>query len=221
LRTPLAAIAGASSGLLEAGPIDEASRRQLLETIADEANRLTRLLENILQMSRLELGGTTARMQWNLLEEVVGSAIGRTRQELGEREIEVEIPANLGLLLVDGMLLEQLFVNLLENAARYTPARSVIRITAKTEGRWVLVSIVDNGPGLPPGSEERIFEKFYRGNATADAGRGSGLGLAICRAVAKVHGGSITARNREAGGVEFRVRLPLPENPPRVESETS
>jgi two-component system sensor histidine kinase KdpD len=96
-----------------------------------------------------------------------------------------------------------------------------VSITANPEGRWLSVSIADDGPGLPAGSEERIFEKFYRGSPTADAGRGSGLGLAICRAVAKVHGGTITARNRQEGGVEFLLRLPLPENPPKVEPETA
>jgi two-component system sensor histidine kinase KdpD len=220
LRTPLAAIAGASSGLLQTDSIDEPTRRQLLETIADEANRLTRLLENILQMSRLEQGGAAARMQWNILEEIVGSALVRTRQELGERRVEVSIPLDLPLLLVDGLLLEQLFVNVLENASRYTPSDATVVITAKPEGRWIDVSITDNGPGLPPGSEESIFEKFYRGNPTVDAGRGSGLGLAICRAVAKIHGGTITARNRPKGGIEFLLRLPLPENPPQVEPET-
>jgi two-component system sensor histidine kinase KdpD len=220
LRTPLAAIAGASTGLLQTDTIDETTRRQLLETIADEANRLTRLLENILQMSRLELGGADARMQWNILEEVVGSALMRTRRELGERRVDVSIPPDLPLLFVDGLLLEQLFVNLLENAARYTPTHAAVGIRARPEGRWLSVSIADDGPGLPAGSEERIFEKFYRGNPTADAGRGSGLGLAICRAVAKVHGGTIAARNRPEGGVEFLLRLPLPEDPPQVEPET-
>jgi two-component system sensor histidine kinase KdpD len=119
------------------------------------------------------------------------------------------------------LLLEQLFVNLLENAARYTPSHATVGIAVKPEGRWLEVSITDDGPGLPAGSEERIFDKFYRGNPTADAGRGSGLGLAICRAVAKVHGGTIRARNRPGGGVEFLLRFPLPENPPRVEAEAS
>jgi two-component system sensor histidine kinase KdpD len=217
LRTPLAAIAGASSGLLQNDSFNEATRRQLLETIAEEANRLNRLLENILQMSRLELGGTNTRMQWNILEEIVGSAIVRTRKELKERKVEVSIPPDIPLIFVDGLLLEQLFVNLLENAARYTPPESVVTITARPEGRWLTIVITDNGPGLPLGAEERIFEKFYRGGKI-DAARGSGLGLAICRAVAKVHGGTISARNRPEGGAEFILRLPLAENPPQVDA---
>ncbi|OJW16289.1 MAG: two-component sensor histidine kinase [Planctomycetales bacterium 71-10] len=221
LRTPLAAIAGASTGLLQNDAFDEPIRRQLLETIADEAGRLNRLLENILQMSKLEMGGATARMQWNILEEVVGSALVRTRHELGDRRVEVSIPADLPLLLVDGLLLEQLFVNLLENASRYTPPQAVVSISARPEAGWVIVDVADDGPGLSPGSEERIFEKFHRGDSHADAGRGSGLGLAICRAVAKIHGGEITAANRPDGGVRFTLRLPLSQDPPHVETETS
>ncbi|WP_165252045.1 sensor histidine kinase [Paludisphaera soli] len=219
LRTPLAAIAGASGSLLQGDAMDDSTRRQLLETIADEATRLTRLLENILQMSRLDAGAATARMQWNILEEVIGSALVRMRPDLGDRRVEVSIPADLPLLLLDGLLLEQMFVNLLENAARYTPAGATVWITARPEARWLVVTVADDGPGLPPGSEERIFEKFERGAPSADAGRGSGLGLAICRAVAKVHGGSITAENRPGGGVQFRIRLPLPENPPKVQTD--
>ncbi|MGE3818036.1 MAG: ATP-binding protein, partial [Isosphaeraceae bacterium] len=166
-------------------------------------------------------GGATARMQWNILEEIVGSALVRTRSELGGRPVEVSIPTDLPLLLVDGLLLEQLFVNLLENAARYTPPQARISITARPEARWLVVNVADDGPGLPPGSEERIFEKFYRGNSAADTGRGSGLGLAICRGVAEVHGGTITAANRPGGGVEFTLQLPLPQNPPQVEMELS
>ncbi|MDG3002643.1 sensor histidine kinase [Paludisphaera mucosa] len=219
LRTPLAAIAGASGSLLRGDADDEPTRRQLLETIADEASRLTRLLENILQMSRLELGAAAANKQWNILEEIVGSALGRVRRELRDHQVEVRMPPDLPLVLVDGLLLEQLFLNLLENAARYTPPGSTITITAARDGAWLTISVADDGPGLPPGSEERIFEKFYRASSSSDVGRGSGLGLAICRAVASVHGGTITASNRPAGGVEFLLRLPFPADPPKVELE--
>ena len=217
LRTPLAVIAGAGSSLLQGDSFDEPTRRQLLETITEEADRLSRLLENLLQMSKLEMGGATAHKQWNILEEIVGSALRRTRLDLRDRQVEVRIPPELPLIHVDGLLLEQVFVNLLENAARYTPAGTPIAISAVMDGKWVSIAVADRGPGLQPGSEERIFEKFYRGAPSTDLGRGSGLGLAICRAVAGVHGGTIRASNRPGGGVEFLLRLPLPENPPSVE----
>lgn len=216
LKTPLAAIAGASSALLEAKSLDDQTRRQLLETITDETTRLNRLLENILQMSRLDAGAVQPNAQWHVLEEIVGSALHRTKRALEGRELTVRLAEDLPLVLVDGLLLEQALVNLLENAARYTPPETAIAVAASLDGKWLRVSVSDNGPGLPPGSEERIFEKFYRGSATADSGRGSGLGLAICRAIAQIHGGTITAANRPGGGAEFVVRLPLAKDAPKV-----
>ncbi len=121
LKTPLAAIAGASSSLLEAPISDEETRRELLQTISEEAQRLGRLLENILQMSRLESGAAAPNKQWHVLEEIVGSALHRTRRELEGHPVEVRIPARLPLVYIDGLLLEQVFVNLLENTARHTP----------------------------------------------------------------------------------------------------
>ena len=216
LKTPLAAIAGASSSLLEATSLDNETRRQLLETVADEAARLNRLLENILQMSRLDAGAVKANVQWHVLEEIVGSALHRMRRELEGRALEVRLPEGLPLVSVDGLLLEQVLVNLLDNAARYTPPQTTIAITASLDGQWLRLSVSDNGPGLLPGSEDRVFEKFYRASPMADGGRGSGLGLAICRAIAKVHGGSITAANQPGGGAEFVLRLPLAQNAPQV-----
>ena len=131
----------------------------------------------------------------------------------------MRIPPDLPLILVDGLLLEQVFVNLLENAARYTPPGTKITIDAACRGKWLTISVADDGPGLPAGAEERIFEKFHRGSPSADAGRGSGLGLAICRAIAGVHGGTISASNRPGGGAEFLLRLPMPVDSPQVELE--
>ena len=216
LKTPLAAIAGASSSLLESTSLDEETRRQLLETVADEAARLNRLLENILQMSKLEAGVATPNKQWHVLEEIVGSALHRTRRELANHTVDVVLPADLPLVFVDGLLLEQVLVNLLENAARYTPKATRITVRAIVEGKSLKLTVADNGPGLPPGAEERVFEKFYRASPTADGGRGSGLGLAICRAIAKAHGGNVTASNRPEGGAEFDVRLPLTKDAPQV-----
>lgn len=216
LKTPLAAISGASSSLLESSSMNEDTRQQLLETIAEETLRLNRLLENILQMSKLDAGAATPNKQWHVLEELVGSALHRTRHELAGYQVSVHLPADLPLIFVDGLLLEQVFVNLLENAVRYTPPGSQLWINAAVDGRAIRIAVSDNGPGVPKGSEERIFEKFYRASPTADSGRGSGLGLAICRAIVKAHGGSILATNRPGGGAEFVVRLPLAKDTPRV-----
>jgi len=220
LKTPLASIAGASSSLLRLPAADDVeTRRQLTESIYDEATRLNRLLENILQMSRLESGTATPNRQWHVLEEIIGSALRRTRKGLQERTVTVRLDEGLPLLYVDGLLLEQLFVNLLENGARYTPPHATLTITAHVDGKWLLISLADDGPGLAPGTEQRIFEKFYRASPTADAGRGSGLGLAICRAIAERHGGTITAANRKPSGAEFLLRLPLRADSPQVPVE--
>lgn len=216
LKTPLAAIAGASSSLLEAPSLDDDTRRQLLETVADEAARLNRLLENILQMSKLDAGAAEPNRQWHVLEEIVGSALHRTRRELERHHLKLELPNDLPLLHVDGLLMEQVFANLVENAARYTPSGTTITVRAALEGKHVRVTVSDSGPGLPIGAEERIFDKFFRASPMTDGGRGSGLGLAICRAIVKAHGGSITASNRPGGGAEFVIRLPLPKNIPEV-----
>jgi two-component system sensor histidine kinase KdpD len=216
LKTPLAAIAGASGSLLESESLDEATRRELIETVAEEASRLNRLLENLLQMSKLEAGAVAPNRQWHVLEEIVGSALHRVRRELTDHEIRVELPASLPLVLVDGLLMEQVFVNLIENAVRYTPGGSRIAITAAVDGDTLRIVVSDNGPGIPEGAEARIFDKFYRAAGRADDGRGSGLGLAICRAILKTHGGQISAASRVSGGAEFTIQLPLPADSPQV-----
>ncbi len=216
LKTPLATIAGATSSLLETPPSDESTRRELLESVYWEANRLGRLLENILQMSRLESGASAPSKQWHVLEEIIGSALHRTRQAIEHLTVQVRLPDDLPLIHVDALLLEQVFVNLLENAARYTPQGTTVLMTAAAEDTWVIITVADDGPGIVPGTEDRIFEKFYRASPMVDAGRGSGLGLAICRAVLTAHGGRITASNRPRGGAEFVLRVPVPEDVPHV-----
>ncbi len=219
LRTPLAAIAGASSSLLEKNFVTEGeARHELLETIVDESQRLGRLVDNLLDMTRLESGSVALNKQWHVLEELVGSARTRLRRELERHGVHVEIPADLPLLSLDGLLIEQVLLNLLENAARYTPAGSQIEITAVKQDKRVEVRVADNGPGLPAGSEARVFEKFFRASTTptADGRRGAGLGLAICHAIIQAHGGRIIARNRPGGGAEFVISLPCEEAAPRV-----
>jgi two-component system sensor histidine kinase KdpD len=219
LRTPLATIAGASSSLLEGSPTqDDKTRQELLQSIVDESHRLARLVDNLLDMTRLESGIVPLNKQWHVLEEIVGSARSRLRKELEHHPVHVEIPIDFPLVQLDGLFMEQVLVNLLENAARYTPAGTQIDISAKREGQQAVIRVADNGPGLPSGSEARVFDKFFRGSTTptADGRRGAGLGLAICKGIIQAHGGYISARNRQSGGAEFVVSLPCEETAPRV-----
>lgn len=218
LRTPLAAIAGAGSSLLAAHPGQNAdARRELLQTIVDESQRLARLVDNLLDMTRLSSGTVALNKQWHVLEEIVGSALHRLRRELADHVVSVNIPSDLPLLLLDGVLMEQVFFNLLENASRYTPAGTAVEITAGVRGGHALIRIADNGPGLPAGTESLVFEKFFRGGTSpADGRRGIGLGLAICQAIIQTHGGRITARNLSTGGAEFTISIPAEGKAPRV-----
>jgi two-component system, OmpR family, sensor histidine kinase KdpD len=216
LRTPLAAITGAGTLLLERDTTDPALRDELTTTIVEEAERLERLVSNLLDMTRLQSGIFEPRREWVPLVEVVGSALNRLDRALTDRRVVTDIPDDLPLLSIDPVLVEQLFVNVLENASKYTPPRSEIRMRAAQDGRTLVVDVTDFGPGVPAGEEEHIFERFHR---VAPAGvRGAGLGLAIARAIAQVHGGRLTASNGPAGGAVFRLTLPLLE-PPATSAE--
>jgi two-component system sensor histidine kinase KdpD len=218
LRTPLAVISGASSSLLsQVARAQEGSRRELLETIQEEADRLARLVDNLLEMTRIEAQGVQPQRQWHVVEELVGSALARLETRLAGRQLAVQIPADLPLVQVDGLLIEQVIINLVDNALKYTPPSTAVRVSAAIDGAQLLVQVHDAGPGLAPGEETKIFEKFYRGNAAGTA-RGSGLGLAICRAIVLAHGGGIGAANLPGGGARFWFRLPL-ETPPAVEQD--
>lgn len=210
LRTPLAVIAGSASRLLETTELaNDPARRELLETLVGESHRLTRLVENLLEMTRLESGAVTLDRQWHVLEEIVGSARNRLKGDLAPYTVNVQIPGDFPLLSIDGLLMEQVFLNLLENAVRYAPRGSTIEIEAASSDRGVEIRVGDNGPGLTPGSEAAIFDKFTRGTrGTPDGRRGVGLGLAICKAIVQVHGGEISAGQRPGGGALFTLRLP-------------
>jgi two-component system sensor histidine kinase KdpD len=221
LRTPLAAIAGAAFSLLETmPPQDNLPRRELLQTVVDESRRLTRLVDNLLDITRLESGAVELNKQWHVLEEIVGSALSRFRQELEHHPVRVDIPRDFPLLAIDGTLIEQAIVNLLENSIRYTPAGSEIEVRARIEGDHAIITMADTGPGLPPGTEQRVCETFCRGpRSSADGRRGVGLGLAICQGIIRAHGGRISARNRPGGGAEFLIALPYEPMAPRVALE--
>jgi two-component system sensor histidine kinase KdpD len=146
------------------------------------------------------------------VEEVIGAALSRLGQRLADRRVTTRVPPDLPLVAIDDVLIEQVLVNLLDNALKYTPPASPITIIATGTDRAVTVEVADRGPGLPPGEEDKVFEKFYRGQPAA--GRGAGLGLAICHAIVKAHGGRIWAQNLPEGGVAFLFTLPLAEAPP-------
>jgi two-component system, OmpR family, sensor histidine kinase KdpD len=214
LRTPLGAITGAASSLLEEpGTLSPAARRDLLTTILEEARRMNRLIGNLLDMIRVESGALEVQKEWQPLEEVVGVALIRLEDRLRGRTVRVDLPPDLPLVPLDGVLMEQVLVNLLENAVKYTPAGSPIDISAVSQGDHVRVDVADRGPGLPPGEESRVFDKFYRGAGASPAG-GIGLGLTICRGIVTAHGGRIWAENRPGGGAVLRFTLPTVGGPP-------
>ena len=215
LRTPLATIIGASSGLLDgAERLDSATRRDLVRSIHGEASHLDRLVNSLLEMTRLESGAVAIRKEPQALDGMLGAALQRLETLLRERPVRLDLPADLPLVPIDAVLVEQVFLNLLDNAMRYSAAGSPIDVSARVTGLTVVVEVSDRGPGFAPGDEQRAFEKFYRGHSARV--RGVGLGLAICRAIVELHGGSITAENRPGGGATIRFTLPL-EGSPRVQ----
>jgi two-component system sensor histidine kinase KdpD len=207
LRTPLASITGAASTLRTQGDkLSEEVQRELLESISDEAGRLSRLVGNLLDMTRFESGTVELRRDLYPLEEIVGSALQRVEQNMEGRAVTTVIPEDLPPVFVDDVLIGQVVTNLLENALKYTPIGTPLELAAEPAQDGVVLEVRDRGPGLAAGEEERIFEKFYRG--ASKGVRGGGLGLAICRAILQAHQGSIEAFNRTGGGAIFRVRLP-------------
>ena len=220
LRTPLASITGAASSLLDNdSALTPATQRELVATIAEESERLNRLLTNLLDMTRLEAGAVQVRKEWQPLEEVIGAALTHMDARLHDHPVTTQLPSDLPLVPLDGVLIEQVLTNLLENAVKYTPPGSPIEISAWREENSVVVSVADHGPGLPDELKQRIFDKFYRARPN-DAQSGSGLGLTICRGIIEAHGGRIWADNRRNGtGAVFTFTLILDGEPPTLESE--
>jgi two-component system sensor histidine kinase KdpD len=214
LRTPLGSIEGAASSLVADGAVLAPEvRRELAETIVEESQRMTRLIANLLNMVRLESGALQVQKEWQPLEEVVGIALLRLDERLQGRAVAVSLPPDLPPVPIDGLLIEQVLINLLENAIKYTPPGSAIDISASAGANAVTVEVADRGPGIPPGEEEQVFDKFHR-VPVAGAGSGIGLGLAICRGIVAAHGGRIWATHRPGGGASIRFTLPLTGLPP-------
>ena len=217
LRTPLGTIAGATSTLLDPGPdTTPEMRHSLLLGIHQEASRLERLVNNLLDLTKLESGQVQVRKEWVPLEEVVGSAVTRMEEQLGDRPLslvlrEAWVP-------LDPVLFEQVLLNLLDNALKFSPPGSPIEVQSWVEGQRALVLVADAGPGFLPGEEEQVFDKLYRG-ARSQTSPGAGLGLAICRGILQAHGGTITAANGPEGGARMLLTLPLDGAPPQLPAE--
>jgi two-component system sensor histidine kinase KdpD len=215
IKTPLASIYGAATSLLEEEQrFEPAERHELIQSIADEAQRLNHVVTNLLEMTRLD-SGAEIRRDWYPLEEIVGAALSRLEGALRGRTVTTLIPVGLPLIYVDEVLIQQVFINIFENAANYTPPGVPIEVSAEVHGRNIIVLVRDAGPGFVAGEEERIFEKFYRGRNKAI--RGAGLGLPIARAIVEKHEGTITASNSRRGGALFTIELPVGGVPPELQ----
>lgn len=209
LRTPLVSITGALSTLLEKGvEPDEEARRILLETAAEEAGRLNRLVGNLLDMTRLEAGAVKVKLELRDVQDVIGAALRQVGERLGERPVEIEIPAGLPLVPLDFALMVHVLVNLIDNALKYSAPAAPILISARTSGDEMVFEVADHGTGIPAEDLVRVFEKFYRVQRPESV-TGTGLGLSISKGLVEAHHGRIVAKNRPGGGTVVTVALPL------------
>lgn len=210
-RTPLASITGAVTTLIDsADRLDAATRMDLMQAIRDDAELLERRIRNMLDLTRLESGSLRIQRELHPMDEVIGGAMTRAEKTLEGRRVDVDVSSQLPLVAIDALLIEQLVVNLLENAARYSPPASPMEVGVRHDGDHIRIHVADRGPGVPADQRERVFEKFYRGG-TGRRAAGAGLGLAICRAIAQLHGGRIWVEERAGGGASFQVELPAGE----------
>jgi two-component system sensor histidine kinase KdpD len=213
LRTPLAALVGMAESLALTQPPPSGAQREIVDAMREAALRMNSLVNNLLDMARLQSGQVQLNRQWQPLEEVVGSALKAMDGALDPKRVQVSLPEDLPLLHIDAVLIERVLCNLLENAVKYTPPGSPIEIAARAASEQVRVTVDDHGPGLPHGREEAIFQMFERGRKES-ATPGVGLGLAICRAIVEAHGGTIRGENRPLGGARFVFELPRGVPPP-------
>ncbi len=208
LRTPLAVMAGAGGTLAEHGAtLDEATRANLARSIETKAREMSELVSNVLDLTRFESGELVLRRDWESIDDLAGVALQRCEARLAGHRVDLRLEGELPPVFVDANLVVQVFVNLFENAAKYTPAGTRLIVGAVVDGDFLRVAVDDDGPGLPPGDPTRLFDKFQRGTEEGSVA-GVGLGLAICRAIVMAHGGSIEARARPGGGARFEFTLP-------------
>ncbi len=209
LRTPLSAIAGAGSLIAQPEYALNVDRRTTLgKLIERKARDMSQLLTNVLDLVQMEFGSRAVRSDWHAIDDLVALALRASQSRLAQWRIVLNLPPDLPLIQVEPTLIVQILTNLLENAAKYTPAGTTITNCAAARDESMLISVADDGPGLPPGDPERLFEKFQRGRSESNI-VGVGLGLAICRAAARLHGGEIRASNNPEGGARFDITLPV------------
>ena len=219
LRNPLATIVGAASTLdVNAAFLDNDGKKKLLTVIIEEAQRMSDLTIKILDMARLEAGEVVLNKQWYTPEEIIGSAIRRLDKKLKDRKINIVMPEHLALIHVDAVLLQQVLVNLLDNADKYSPLALPIDILVEPSQIGLVISVADHGIGINEIFQQKVFEKFFRIHEES-AQSGVGLGLSICRAIVEAHAGKIQVTNRSGGGALFKIYLPVLECPPSIDLE--
>jgi two-component system sensor histidine kinase KdpD len=218
LKTPLAAIMGAAGTLRDyQSALPEEDRLELLTTVTDESERLNRFIANLLDMTRIESGAMEPNAAFHYIGDIAGSALRRAGKILAHHKVDVRVPADLPMVRVDPVLFEQVLFNLLDNAAKYAPEGSIVRVQAESTGERVFVRVSDEGPGIPPGDIARVFDTFYRVRKGDHVRAGTGLGLSICRGFVEAMGGTIAAENRaDRPGAVFTVSLPLLPDAPNL-----
>ena len=212
LRTPMATIRGSAETLMQSGKkMPEETKHNLLKIIYTQADRLTRVMNNLLDLTRLETGKIKISSESYYLQELIGSALSVHRESLSKLTVSIDIPSDLPMISVDGLLFEQVFQNLLENAASFAPAGSTLSIRAKLSSKGIVMTFSDEGSGIPEGMEQRIFDKFYT-MGHGDRHKGAGLGLAICKAIVMAHEGRIWVEKKMSGdnakGATFYIFIP-------------
>jgi two-component system sensor histidine kinase KdpD len=220
LKTPLAAVLGAAGTLRDLSPkLTDAEKADLLATIVDESERLNRFIANLLDMTKLESGAIVPNSAPHDLGEIVGSALRRASKILARHPVELELAAGLPMLNLDAVLFEQVLFNLFDNAAKYSPEGTTIRVRSFRDADTVVLQVLDEGSGIPPAELERIFDKFYRVEKGDQVRAGTGLGLAISRGFIEALQGSVTAANRtDRKGAVFTIRLPIPAQPKMLDT---
>ena len=208
LRTPLTVLVGASTALCEQ-ELDPRQRIEFTQMVAEEARRLNRLVGNLLELTRLESGNAHVTDTAQAIDEVIGAALWRLERLLHGRVVHTLTAEATPLAFFDPVLVEQVIINLVENAVRYAGPASPIEISVRPHGEAILVEVADRGPGVAPGDEERVFERFYRAPGASRADGGVGLGLTICRAIVAAHDGTIWLSNRPGGGAAVSFTLPV------------